>query len=106
MSFDRALAAHLYEQSEKQTSTTDRRRRTSRPPSRSSMPTTTGTVVMFCPQRFYGFIKPADGTEDVFVHGTAVERSGIGELRPGDVITFKFAKHKSWRIATDLQRAP
>lgn len=40
----------------------------------------TGTVKFYNSQKGYGFIKPDDGGNDVFVHVTAVERSGIGDL--------------------------
>ena len=41
-----------------------------------------GTVKWFNAQKGYGFIQPEDGTKDVFVHITAVERSGMGNLHP------------------------
>ena len=37
-----------------------------------------GTVKWFNATKGYGFIQPEDGTKDVFVHISAVERSGIG----------------------------
>ena len=42
-----------------------------------------GTVKWFNAQKGYGFIQPDDGSKDVFVHISAVERSGIGNLREG-----------------------
>ena len=39
----------------------------------------TGTVKWFNAQKGYGFIQPDDGTKDVFVHISAVERSGMGK---------------------------
>ena len=44
----------------------------------------TGTVKWFNPTKGFGFIQPEDGGKDVFVHITAVERSGIGNLVEGD----------------------
>ncbi len=47
-----------------------------------------GTVKWFNPQKGYGFIQPDDGSQDVFVHISAVERSGIGNLHEGQKISF------------------
>jgi CspA family cold shock protein len=43
----------------------------------------TGTVKWFNAKKGYGFIQPDDGSKDVFVHITAVERSGLGDLNEG-----------------------
>jgi CspA family cold shock protein len=47
-----------------------------------------GTVKWFNTQKGYGFIQPEDGTKDVFVHISAVERSGIGNLHEGQKISY------------------
>jgi CspA family cold shock protein len=47
-----------------------------------------GTVKWFNAQKGYGFIQPDDGTKDVFVHISAVERSGIGNLNEGQKVNF------------------
>jgi len=47
-----------------------------------------GTVKWFNPTKGYGFIQPEDGSKDVFVHISAVERSGIGNLREGQKVSF------------------
>jgi CspA family cold shock protein len=49
---------------------------------------TTGTVKWFNSQKGYGFIQPENGDKDVFVHISAVERSGIGNLREGQKVSF------------------
>jgi CspA family cold shock protein len=49
---------------------------------------TTGTVKWFNPTKGYGFIQPEDGSQDVFVHISAVERSGIGNLHEGQKVSF------------------
>jgi len=48
-----------------------------------------GTVKFFNAQKGYGFITPDEGGSDVFVHVTAVERSGIGALDEGMRISFE-----------------
>ncbi len=67
----------------------------------------TGTVKFYNSQKGYGFIKPDDGGNDVFVHVTAVERSGIGDLAEGMRITFATEPDKRGKgpKAVDLQQA-
>jgi cold shock protein len=48
-----------------------------------------GTVKFYNSQKGYGFIKPDDGSKDVFVHVTAVERAGIVNLDEGARISFE-----------------
>ena len=49
----------------------------------------TGTVKWFNAQKGYGFIQPDDGSKDVFVHISAVERSGMGNLREGQKLNYE-----------------
>ena len=49
---------------------------------------TTGTVKWFNATKGFGFIQPEDGSSDVFVHISAVERSGLGRLNEGDKVSF------------------
>lgn len=49
----------------------------------------TGTVKFFNADKGFGFIKPDGGGNDVFVHITAVERSGIGNLNEGMRLSFE-----------------
>ena len=49
----------------------------------------TGIVKFFNTHKGHGFITPDDGGSDVFVHVTAVERSGIGLLNEGMRISFE-----------------
>lgn len=49
----------------------------------------TGTVKWFNHTKGYGFIQPDDGGQDVFVHISAVERSGLSELRDGQKVSFE-----------------
>ena len=48
----------------------------------------TGVVKWFNGQKGFGFIQPDDGGQDVFVHISAVERSGIGNLNEGQKVSF------------------
>jgi CspA family cold shock protein len=48
----------------------------------------TGTVKWFNGQKGYGFIEPEDGGKDVFVHISAVERSGMQGLQDGQKVSF------------------
>jgi cold shock CspA family protein len=47
-----------------------------------------GTVKFFNDQKGYGFIQPESGGKDVFVHVSAVERSGLRGLVEGQKVTF------------------
>jgi CspA family cold shock protein len=49
---------------------------------------TNGTVKFYNGQKGFGFIQPEDGSKDVFVHATALERSGISDLREGQKVQF------------------
>ncbi len=49
----------------------------------------TGTVKWYNGQKGYGFIEPDDGSKDVFVHVSAVERAGMGDLREGQKISYE-----------------
>jgi CspA family cold shock protein len=49
----------------------------------------TGTVKWFNSTKGYGFIQPDDGSPDVFVHISAVERSGLGSLGEGQKLSFE-----------------
>ncbi|HXS40024.1 MAG TPA: cold-shock protein [Stellaceae bacterium] len=50
---------------------------------------TIGTVKWFNATKGFGFIQPEDGSKDVFVHISAVERSGIGNLNEGQRVSFE-----------------
>lgn len=54
----------------------------------------TGTVKWFNPDKGFGFIQPEDGSNDVFVHISAVERSGLSGLREGDKVNFEIKVDK------------
>ncbi|MBB3318854.1 MULTISPECIES: cold-shock protein [unclassified Rhizobium] len=48
----------------------------------------TGIVKFFNTTKGFGFIQPTDGSKDIFVHITAVERSGMSFLSEGQKISF------------------
>ena len=48
----------------------------------------TGTVKWFNESKGYGFISPADGSDDVFVHFSALQGSGFKTLAEGQAVSF------------------
>ena len=53
---------------------------------------TVGTVKFFNVQKGFGFISPEDGSEDVFVHVSAIERAGMTTLNEGQRLSFDVVK--------------
>ncbi len=49
----------------------------------------TGTVKWFNPTKGFGFIEPEDGSKDVFVHVSAVERAGLATLNEGQKVSYE-----------------
>jgi CspA family cold shock protein len=65
-----------------------------------------GTVKWFNSTKGFGFIQPEDGTKDVFVHISAVERSDLGNLREGQKVSFEVERDRQGRVsAVNLQGA-
>ena len=64
-----------------------------------------GTVKWFNGQKGFGFIAPDDGSKDVFVHISAVERAGMDGLREGQKVEFELeADRKTGKqAAVDLK---
>lgn len=54
----------------------------------------TGNVKWFNGEKGYGFIKPDNGSPDVFVHISAVERSGLSDLQDGQKIGFDIEQNR------------
>ncbi|MCQ2002852.1 cold-shock protein [Rhizobium sp. NRK18] len=54
----------------------------------------TGTVKWFNTTKGYGFIQPDNGGADVFVHISAVERSGLGQLADGQKVRYELVTDK------------
>ena len=67
----------------------------------------TGTVKWFNSTKGFGFIQPDEGGQDVFVHVSAVERSGLNSLSDGQKVSFELERDsKSGRnSAVNLQSA-
>ncbi len=66
---------------------------------------TIGTVKFFNTTKGFGFIQPDDGTKDVFVHITAVEQSGMGQLSEGQKVGFEVQQDQRGPKAVNLQAA-
>ena len=61
----------------------------------------TGTVNWFNATKGYGFIAPEDGSKDVFVHVSAVERAGLGTLRENQLVTFEIRPGRDGRTSAE-----
>ncbi len=65
-----------------------------------------GTVKWFNGTKGYGFIAPDDGSKDVFVHISAVERAGMRSLNEGQRVNFELERSQQGRVAAvNLQNA-
>jgi CspA family cold shock protein len=65
----------------------------------------TGVVKFFNAQKGFGFIQPVDGSKDVFVHISALERSGMSTLNEGQKVTFEIVSERGKLAASNLQHA-
>ena len=66
----------------------------------------TGTVKLFNSTKGFGFIQPDDGATDVFVHVSAVERSGMNSLVEGQKVSFEIVRdRKTGKNSADNLRA-
>jgi CspA family cold shock protein len=65
----------------------------------------TGTVKFFNAQKGFGFITPSDGSRDVFVHVSAVERAGMSGLNEGDKVSYDVVTERGKQAAANLQAA-
>src|SRR5215813_2662128 len=65
----------------------------------------TGTVKWFNPTKGYGFIQPQDGSRDVFVHISAVERAGLSSLNEGQTIEYEIVSNRGKQSAENIKTA-
>ncbi len=61
----------------------------------------TGTVKWFNTAKGYGFIQPDDGSQDAFVHISAVERAGLPGLREGQKVEFELVPGRNGKSAAE-----
>lgn len=64
-----------------------------------------GTVKWFNGQKGFGFIQPDDGSKDVFVHISAVERAGIDRLTEGQKVSYDLQSERGKTAAGNLKLA-
>jgi CspA family cold shock protein len=65
----------------------------------------TGTVKWFNATKGYGFIQPDNGSKDVFVHISAVEKAGMRSLVEGQKISYEIVTERGKQAAGNLQSA-
>ena len=63
----------------------------------------TGTVKFFNNVKGFGFIEPADGGKDVFVHISAVERAGLRSLNEGQTVQYEIVSNRGKESAENLK---
>jgi CspA family cold shock protein len=64
-----------------------------------------GTVKWFSDEKGYGFIRPDDGSEDVFVHHTGIVGEGFRSLEEGDKVTYEVTQGRKGLQAENVTRA-
>ena len=63
----------------------------------------TGKVKWFNPQKGYGFISPDNGKKDIFVHISALEKSGINSLNENDKVSYDEARNNGKVSAANIK---
>ena len=58
-----------------------------------------GTVKWFNARKGYGFIQPEDGAQDVFVHISALQNSGISDLQDGQKVSYELETGKNGKTS-------
>jgi cold shock protein len=64
-----------------------------------------GTVKFFNPTKGFGFISPEEGTTDVFVHVSALERAGMSTLSEGQRISYEVVTERGKLAADNISAA-
>jgi CspA family cold shock protein len=62
-----------------------------------------GTVKWFNPTKGYGFIQPAGGGQDVFVHISAVQRAGLTTLNENQTVEYELVENRGKSSAENLK---
>ncbi|HKY87231.1 MAG TPA: cold-shock protein [Pseudorhodoplanes sp.] len=63
----------------------------------------TGKVKFFNTTKGFGFIAPDDGSKDVFVHISALERAGLSMLNEGQKVSYDVVEERGKQAASNLQ---
>ena len=61
----------------------------------------TGTVKWFNPAKGYGFIQAEDGSRDLFVHISAVEKAGLDTLKEGQKVSFEVVSGRDGKTSAE-----
>ena len=61
----------------------------------------TGSVKWFNPTKGYGFIQPSDGSQDAFVHISAVERAGVWCLQEGQKVEYELVPGRNGKSSAE-----
>jgi len=64
-----------------------------------------GTVKFFNTAKGFGFIRPDDGSKDVFVHVSAVERAGLGSINEGQKLSFELERGNDGKSSATALKA-
>ena len=64
-----------------------------------------GTVKWFNAQKGFGFIQPEDGSKDVFLHISAVERAGLSSVNEGQKVSYDVVSERGKDAASNLKVA-
>jgi cold shock protein len=62
-----------------------------------------GTVKFFNTSKGFGFIRPDDGSKDVYVHVSTIEKAGLAVLSEGQKVSFEVANASGKDAAVDLK---